>query len=110
MSDQKVPFHYSFFNHALLQLIGREAESSHRFGYDGYYSYRFEARNETEKRKFAECEHIIQEWLMMFDLIPFRSRCVFGLLPRPDTGEENKQYLDIAISIKVTDKDLGLKL
>ncbi len=109
MSRQTAPFHYNLFYNALLNLIGREPETSHSLGYDGCYMFRFEARNETERRKFAECEHIIQEWLMLFDLIPFRSRCVYGLLPRPDTGQENKEYLDITIVLpfKKNDGDEG---
>lgn len=39
----------------------------------------------------------IQEWLTLFDVEPFRSRCEYGLLPRPQPGEEGREFLDIVI-------------
>ncbi len=108
MPKQKAPFHFGLFDNALQNLIGRKAEKSHRFGWDGYYSYRFEAQNEVDKKKFAECEHIIQEWLLLFDIIPLRSHCVYGLLPQPEDGQENKIYLRIVIAVEVEEREKKL--
>lgn len=105
MTIRTVPFHFGLFWHAMVALLGREPDENHCFGMDGVYKFRYEPKNALEKKKFAEAAATLQEWLGNFELTPLRSRCEYGRLPRPEKGEENKDYLDINISHPVEKKD-----
>ena len=104
MTSRTVPFHYGFFWHAMVSLLGREPDHSHRHGWDGIYMFRYEPKDETERRKFSESAATLQKWLSIFELTPLRSRCEYGRLPHPQEGEENKDYLDILIAHPVEEK------
>lgn len=97
MSPRTVPFHYGLFWHAMIALLGREPDRSHRYGWDGIYTFRYEPKDDTEKRKFAEACATLQDWLTNFELVPIRSRCEYGRIPHPLENEEGKDYLDIHI-------------
>lgn len=97
MTDRTVPFHFGLFWHAMIALVGREPDDCHRFGWDGFYSFRYEPKDEAEKKKFPKDAITLQEWLGIFELTPLRSRCEYGRLPHPQRGEENKDYLEIYI-------------
>ena len=97
MSTRGIPFNFGFFWHAMVGFVGREPDNKHCHGWDGYYTFRYEPKDDLEKKKLAECTPALQEWLGNFELIPFRSRCEFGRLPHPQQHEEGKDYLDICI-------------
>lgn len=92
-----VPFHYGIFYHAMVGLLERDPDEKYCFGFDGMYTFRYEPKNEVEKKRFAKDVVTLQEWLSMFELTPLLSRCEYGRLPHPHEGEENKDYLDIKI-------------
>ncbi len=98
MEQRTVRFNYGLFFNAMVNLIGREPDTSHRYGLDGYYSFRYEARDENEVRQLQEALSVLRDWLSLFELKPFHSRCEYGRLPHPNPGEEQKDYLDIVIS------------
>lgn len=101
MTLRTVPFDYGFFYHAMIALLGREPDSKVQLGWDGYYTFRYEPRDQAEERVFAEAIATLQRWLGIFELIPIRSRCEFGLLPHPRDDEQGKKFLYIDISIPV---------
>ncbi len=105
MDKRTVPFHQGLFWHAMISLLGRDPDVRHRFGWDGVYMFRYEPKNDAEKKKFAEASTILQEWLSIFELTPLRSRCEYGRLPHPQKGEESKDYLDIHIVHPVEKKE-----
>ncbi len=105
MAPRTVPFHYGLFYHAMIALLGRDPDSRHCFGFDGIYMFRYEPKNEVEKKKFAEGAATLQEWLGIFELTPLRSRCEYGRLTHPQKGEENRDYLDINIVHPVEKKE-----
>ena len=98
MRSSSAPFHYGLFWHAMISLLGREPDVSHRFGWDGTYTFRYEPKNDEEKKKFAASVGALQEWLSIFRLSIFRSRCEYGRLLNPQKGEENKDFLYICIA------------
>ena len=97
MTQRTVPFHSGLFWHAMVALLGREPDDQLCLGWDGLYTFRYEPKDEAEKKKFTEAVGELQEWLSLFELTPLRSRCEYGRLLRPQNGEENKEYLDIRI-------------
>jgi len=97
MTTRTVPFHYGLFYHAMISLIGREPDSSHRYGMDGTYMFRYEPKDATERKKLMEAASTLQEWLAIFELTPLKSHCEFGRLVRPQEDQVNKDYLDIVI-------------
>lgn len=97
MARTTVPFHYGFFSNALGGLVGRQPDLQLRFGNDGHYHFRYAPKNQGEAATLANAAQEIQEWLALFDIEPFRSRCEYGLLPRPQPGEEGRDFLDIVI-------------
>ena len=105
MTTRTVPFHYGFFFHAMIALIGREPDDSHRLGWDGIYTFRYAPKDAAEEKKLAESARTLQGWLSMFELIPLRSRCQYGRLPHPRAGQENKNFLDIAIVVPVEKRE-----
>ncbi len=105
MDVRAVPFHYGFFWHAMIGLLGRQPDTSHRHGWDGLYMFRYKPKDETEKRTFSEGSAKLREWLSMFELTPFSSRCEYGRLLHPEEGEEGKDYLDICIVHPVEKKE-----
>ena len=104
MSHSPAPFHHGLFWHTMLNLLGREPDRVHRQGYDGFYAFRYEPKNSAEEKKFAEAVGTLHDWLGIFNLIPLHSRCEYGRLPHPQKGEENKDYLDIVITVPVQKK------
>ena len=97
MTTRTVPFHYGLFFNAMVALLGREPDQSNRMGWDGIYTLRYEPKDDTEKKKFAQDVGVLQEWLSLFELKSFQSRCEYGRLLHPSTSEEGKDYLDIRI-------------
>ncbi len=97
MFRRTVPFNYGLFFNAMCNLIGREPDTVHRYGHDGIYIFRYEPKDDKEKLKLSESEVTLQEWLSIFELKLFKSRCEFGKLPRPSADEAGKDYLDIYI-------------
>ncbi len=98
MSEKRtIPFHYGLYYNAMVNLLGREPDFRYRQGYDGYYSFRYEPKDEAEANKLAENASVLQDWLLNFDIIPFRSECYYGRLHQPQKGQENKDYLVVAI-------------
>ena len=97
MASRTVPFNYGLFWHAMIGLVGREPDKHRRLGWDGTYTFRYEPKDDAEKKKLAEHAATLQEWLGNFDLIPLQSRCEYGLLPQPEQNEAGKEYLDIRI-------------
>lgn len=105
MTMRTVPFHFGLFYHAMTGLLGREPDSRHRFGDSGMYMFRYEPKNKTEAKRFAEGAATLQEWLSLFELTPIRSRCEYGRLLHPQDGQEGKDYLDINIVHPVEKKE-----
>ena len=105
MTTRTVPFHFGIFWHAMLTLLGREPDRITRFGWDGYYEFRYEPRDAKEKERFANGAGILTEWLSIFELTPILSRCEYGRLPHPQKDEEGKDYLHIKIVHPVEKKE-----
>jgi hypothetical protein len=98
MTTRRVPFSYGMFYHGMVHLIGRDPDVSHRWGMDGRYTFRYEPRDDAERRRLGEASATLTEWLRAFDLIPLESRCDFGRLPHPQPDEEDKEFLVIEIA------------
>jgi hypothetical protein len=101
------PFHYGLFYHAMIALLGREPDKKYSQGFDGYYTFRYEPRNESERRKFEEHTVTLRQWLSIFELTPLDSRCDFGKLVHPRPEEEGKDYLDIVIAYPVPKREMS---
>jgi hypothetical protein len=97
MSRATIPFHYGLFSHAMIALLGREPDYKHCLGFDGFYLFRYEPRDDADKRNFSGYAETLREWLSVFDLVPLRSRCEYGRLVHPQSGQENRDYLEIRI-------------
>lgn len=97
MTTRTVPFHYGLFFNAMVTLLGREPDTSYRHGWDGMYTFRYEPKDDIERKKFAREVGTLQEWLNLFELKPLQSRCEYGRLLQPSASEEGKDYLDIRI-------------
>ena len=105
MAVRTVPFHYGLFWHAMIALLGRQPDTSYCHGWDGTYLFRYEPKDETEKRKFSEGSATLREWLSMFELTPLSSRCEYGRLLNPQKWEENRDYLEIRLVHPVEKKE-----
>ena len=105
MTANTIQFHYGLFYHAMIALLGRVPDKKYCAGFDGYYTIRYEPKDEAEAKKFADDVAILQQWLGLFEITPLSSRCEFGRLVHPQPKEEGKDYLDIVISHAMTKKD-----
>jgi hypothetical protein len=105
MATRTVPFHSGLFRHAMISLLGRAPDVQSLLGWDGFYSFRYEPKDDTEKEKFARGAATLQEWLSMFEITPIRSCCEYGRLTHPQKDEENKDYLYICVVHPVEKKE-----
>ena len=92
-----VPFDFGLFYNAMVGLLGREPDIQHCYGFDGIYRLRYEPKDNEEVSKFRTDVALLQRWLSLFEIIPFRSRCEYGRLAHPQKEEEGRDYLDIVI-------------
>jgi len=102
----KALFNYGLFYHAMIGLIGREPDHRYRLGWDGYYEFHYNPKDEKEVKKLMEAAGILAQWLDIFDIIFSGSICQYGIDPiRP----EAKEILYIRIRHPVEDKSTGKK-
>lgn len=106
MTMRTVPFDYSFFYHAMVGLLGREPDTKYCGGLGGIYTFRYEPKDNEEVKKFSAYVMALQQWLSLFEIIPFRTRCDYGRLAHPQKEEEGRDYLDIVIVHPVERKSL----
>jgi len=95
----KVPFNPTFFQYALIGLLGRTGNNHTITSNEGCYIYTYAPSNESEASLFGKSVPVIKEWLDMFSLTFSETRVAYE--EEKDTNWYNRKVLIIEICYRL---------
>ncbi len=96
----RIPFHFGLFSNAMVGLIGRDPDDQTCLGFDGFYDFRYQPKNDTERKELRQYAEILAKWLDMFDIQFSGSRCEYGKATPIQPNSEDVLQVKISLPVK----------